>query len=1287
MSERFFEYQRNNKNKAIQEELDSYDISGPDQWREAVDLEEQTPEFYDQREHRKLLDYLDETHADKNKVESLKKINNNPERLEILLNMTVSEQLSYLRNTNLKGYRYLVKRLHFYSELIEGKAKRLGAEWVYPETGGAPKLVDKEFLIDNSNVSKESVKLGVTRDALYAAMQGTPEMAAIKIATAKINEDNPQQKNEIIELFGYYSGITQDSIGQYSDLSNLYQNCLGQVRNRKIKEQNQNTDAELEHRAVLLMTERLLGAYRYNGGKITTSESPYNASFKEAVIAGQLGPKVMRQMRGMRRKIQQTDFSNIQRFVGRSGDNPYYLAKSALERDIYTLKESMGLNLNPPEQEEDAYAGQSTGQKSARVLTDQQNSRDANAQKTQLQEEIEHLNHRFQKSVVKIEKRELPQEEKDLQLQSLRERHERLLAAANSKYETEYLRLGHRTPEELLSDLIYEKEKLNQRYEKNKSLAQKALDLHFFMNHQAEENGAKPLKNLIDWINQAPFAMIKRAHIMMNEGASPEAIAEYAIATVARGKSAATPEELKIIKEKFKSLKTEDDYHSIKNIFRVGNILSEFGYTVSFERLVKIADRNRYGFRECLKVYDLDQCEKFMDQGLNMHSVVGIREAVTAAGHDLNPEQIAMMVAKKIDPSDLKRVLDSLPFDRVEEMIKDGIDFYAYNTIKENFGLRGYPKSHTDLLILTESLKDSSINDFTRVLEIYGAEQVEQMLVKEHLNLAELLATYQRFSDSEVTAKRSASIAMAVIKLDREACLEAFNNFNLDIKNLIWLSEKFNPQLDADLHNAVELFGVDLLDEQEYNAYKKLANGELIPEISDLGVTKTGPEGIAEFRQKISVFRKSLFSDQADVVPILGNPILKGLFKALVRYDDNQWRSSRVQTMDDVLKYHRKYKDKFEKLPEYIISSPVTRINKVDKSETFEFSKDFATRYDYLNKQLEVALNLYEQSTTPFSDLVEQAQPMLDKLIEDLTEKKSKVNKPEALKGIQMRIDSLANLRPRNTRNFTETVRILTQFPEFKDLLLRMVFIGALRKNKGYIEQVKSHLKDNKISVDSISFLLDFVDHIANKETFKKYFTDKKDRAAFNGIVDVKSLENELGRFQNQQTIGTMSMQFVPTRNVLTEFSGDIADACWVGKYNSMLEEFPNISSAVMLQDPGGASERYAGAALLIEANSDSGDKLLVIRGLNPITNVINSLSVEDFYGKFTDWVKKIAAKDGRKAAIVIDDRSGGSATNRPVLFNYLARIKDGLRPVTLRSGKGTQFNGYNIANKCFLIQ
>lgn len=167
---------------------------------------------------------------------------------------------------------------------------------------------------------------------------------------------------------------------------------------------------------------------------------------------------------------------------------------------------------------------------------------------------------------------------------------------------------------------------------------------------------------------------------------------------------------------------------------------------------------------------------------------------------------------------------------------------------------------------------------------------------------------------------------------------------------------------------------------------------------------------------------------------------------------------------------------------------------------------------------------------------------------------------------------------------------------------------------------------------------------------------------------------------------GSRTYRFIPTKGPLHELSGHIGDACWASKYDSIAEAFPNFTSVIFVQNPESSSRRLAGACLLIETTSSDGEPLLVIRGVNPLQNVITQLDSKSFMNELTDYVEEIATTLGRKPAIVIDDHSGGSATNRPSLYDYMVSVRPQLQQVQLASADDTTFNNYNIVRNTYLL-
>lgn len=531
------------------------------------------------------------------------------------------------------------------------------------------------------------------------------------------------------------------------------------------------------------------------------------------------------------------------------------------------------------------------------------------------------------------------------------------------------------------------------------------------------------------------------------------------------------------------------------------------------------------------------------------------------------------------------------------------------------------------------------------------------------------------------------------IKNDRNLGEQLWNEcmkFSWDIHGMLRLHDIFSPPIDKTFVFAYDLLG-DQLTSVAYRTVRKLKEGSLSrEEMRALGVTKTGEIGINQLRQRVGRFKSEILQPDFDATILESSPFYQQYYKSYVRYAESEWGEHDESTFNNTVVAYNKFKaeGKLRALPEEYEESGELRIARVDreKQKEFQYSDQFLSRYGVLQSSLNMAIKLLGEKT-PLSQLVTKAETKRTNIIQAFKEKMGQLQHPKAIENIQKRLSALESLDLRSVKNFQENFETMSQFGEFHEDLLQLSFYYALKKNKTYREFARGIVRKEKPEFDDVSWMINFIDHIVNEETWVKYFTDDKAAKAFSRVVNANTLKEEFSRAQNQATAGTIPMEFVPTRGLLMEFSGHIADACWASKYKSIAKSYPNFSKVVMVQNRGTKHERLVGACMLIETQDKQGAPLLVIRGLNPIENVINAVSVEDFLEKFTDYAQDIAKKMKRQLAIVIDDHSGGSATNRPVLFQFLDRKKAKLQRVFLKSEEGTSFNGYNITNETFIFE
>lgn len=456
------------------------------------------------------------------------------DRLRLLAQMNTADAVTAVLAEKGPGSEYLLRKLSRYRDMMEGKVTKIEQQWDYDKE----QYVDVEVPMSSDYFTPENLALGLLRHTLYAEMIGTPELAAVKIATKRLNEgasatDSRTSRSRygssydskpirsVVELFGYYSGIHKGSPGLYENLCQLYERNHRQVIESQTGE---STDDQLEHRAVLMTATMLKDAYSH-GGVLNTSASPYNPSFKESVAVGRLGSdQLKRQLKGMRSKIQQTDLHNIGRFIGKAGDDKYGREARKIHWELkhipsdHTQREEWALR---------------------------RNIHDLSRSETQWRRKQEAIMIRLERKKEDIAALELPEEEGALQLQSVTTRYEDELRKVDDAYHAESQRLRSRTPEQLIEELRARREALKPKHERHKSLAQKALDLHFRFNHHPpsrdDDNSGYYDQyggNIqIDWINNAPLGLIKRAHRMLERGVSEETVLKYAAAEMISGEN------------------------------------------------------------------------------------------------------------------------------------------------------------------------------------------------------------------------------------------------------------------------------------------------------------------------------------------------------------------------------------------------------------------------------------------------------------------------------------------------------------------------------------------------------------------------------------------------------------------------------------------------------------------------------------------------------------------------------------------------------------------------------
>lgn len=505
---------------------------------------------------------------------------------------------------------------------------------------------------------------------------------------------------------------------------------------------------------------------------------------------------------------------------------------------------------------------------------------------------------------------------------------------------------------------------------------------------------------------------------------------------------------------------------------------------------------------------------------------------------------------------------------------------------------------------------------------------------------------------------------------------------------LLGFAHKYKDPLtvkDAAMRMGYKLMG-DHLSFESYEFLKSIMEDSADQAmLQKIGITEKGEVGLTQLENIMHSFVMGLGSNNVDYT-LLENKIVADLFKNYVRYESSFWGNHDSASFNNIIQYLQDQKVKSPQISNTdMFSSGVQEIIKLERSTNVpDLTETFLSRYGTLSRNIQVALDISSQPRS-FSTMAKMVDEKRLEVIKRLTQDYEANENPKAKEHIKKRIDSLTSINPSDVKSFQANFAELSQEKAFSDLLMQSVFLYTLKKYPEQAERMTNVLTEGP-NIDSITAVLDFTEHMTTKEAWKDYFTDKRAKKAFQSILDTKELYDGVSRLQNSANgvRGTSIVEFVPNRGLLMEFSGNIGDACWASKYKSIAAEFPNMTS-IIIQDISKETPKPLGSSMLIEATGNDGTPLLVIRGLNPLESYINHVDVADFYNKYTDYIKKVAEQRGRKAAIVIDYHSGGAATNRPVLFNYMSSQKESLSPVGV-SPDSTTFNGYDISRSTFLL-
>lgn len=512
-----------------------------------------------------------------------------------------------------------------------------------------------------------------------------------------------------------------------------------------------------------------------------------------------------------------------------------------------------------------------------------------------------------------------------------------------------------------------------------------------------------------------------------------------------------------------------------------------------------------------------------------------------------------------------------------------------------------------------------------------------------------------------------------------------------------------------------EIFG-EVSSASAYGVLDSLLRGQLNPELQILGITETGERGIKELWDVSNELRRSFNTvaiSQEELKLLEESKLARDLLLNISGFKEGRWGGSGDEALlRKIQSINRTILDGiFTDKPKELQPSRVYEINKLGAKEAEKsLSEDAILRYKVLKDDVVGAIQAVQEKGG-MGKLVEEIRGKLSgissKIDSDILKYHAEGNE-NAVNGLKIKKEALSkyletiDLSSRRNPNiptevqakfvlnspvsFQRALSLLGKYEELYSPIRKLVFAGVLRKYPGQAERLSQLSEDP--TIEDLSSMTEFVNHIVGEETYGDYFSgDGKLAKTFERISSTEALDQGLKHIQEEAPrIGKTEIQFLPTRGLMLEMSGQIGDACWADKYTSVGEAMPNMSAIIMRARPDSPAERIIGAALLIDSFiPETGEKVLVLRGVNPRENYINSVESTDFYNAITDYVREIAEKRQMIPAVVLDDHCGGSGTNRPALFSTMQSRKPNSQKVVV-DYNSTFFNGYDVTGKTYRL-
>lgn len=844
------------QHKRAEQDLSHVDAPMPDTYDKATDSSyEQTlsPEQVFEKFNGLFAFLGEDIKGDPNVIEKYQQISDKKDQLRFILLSSLSDKVRLFCSESFghPNYDNFMHRLQFQQDFINGTARAWRQEW--DERKG--EYIDVQRSLDSSDADRDNILLGLNRASLRSAMIGTPEYGAYKMAMDIVEDRDWSITSDFPEISGYWSGITNTNIGSWKTIIDEYGTIADKVarRNPDIDEEN------LEYITVRKAARIFADSMEYNDAT-RGPKSPYVSSFHESVAWAQLGYGVQRQLRGMRQRIMNSNLHNIDRFIGKSGCSQKCSSfKSERSRLGNRVKYINGLSEDGKQE-----------------FLAKENAFEIKKQEEWRKEEVERIKHKYEKLISKT------RNEERRATYASRQEEEIQRVVADTSERIEYFE--SRALDGLFSDINERRELLSHRIEKRKSLAEKAIELHFKLgdgykgewgNDLEEQNttDVSQYQGCLDWINDAPFGVIKRAHKRMVDGMSADEIYKLAISETIR-KAVNNPDQADIAMHQMfseiedgPSIDSMYDVLKIREIIRLAGKLSRYSEELSYSELESMPGKDMRWIEDSLAAFPFSDVKQFIDKGLDLSLVPRLSRITEEFGYKLDTNQLIELSSKGVINSyrhkEVEEVfistLRSFSLDEAITAMDTGVDLRILNAVRSIVSTQG-------------------VSNFSEILD--RATKIGQLSDRYEGGYEKLISQYR-------TAINSMGIEKADGLLSHGTDLDTFNMATREFKNSV--GDDFDKTLRLSEKISTAMYGLRDLGQEEASI-RTLYN-------PDVGYTESQVINLYEHGIAASAYRSVFISTEydGDNLDVKENSSLSfddkvKLLQNALRNNPNYWR-------------------------------------------------------------------------------------------------------------------------------------------------------------------------------------------------------------------------------------------------------------------------------------------------------------------------------------------------------------------------------------------------------------